>query len=43
MGLIAQYGIYCATPQFIFYTPNMLANDFYSIISSDELTIIFLM
>jgi len=28
MGSIAQYVIYCATPQFIFYTPNMLQKIF---------------
>ncbi|KAF0725523.1 protein FAM200A-like, partial [Aphis craccivora] len=44
IGSIAQYVIYCATPHFntIFYTPNMLAKDFYSIISSDESTTNFL-
>ncbi|KAF0771344.1 protein FAM200A-like [Aphis craccivora] len=45
IGSIAQYVIYCATPHFntIFYTPNMLAKEFYSIISSDESTTNFLM
>jgi len=42
MGSIALYVIYCATPQFIFYTLKMLAKDFYLIISSDESTTIFL-
>jgi len=40
MGSIAQYAIYCATPQFIFYTLNM-TKDFYFIISSDESTTSF--
>jgi len=42
MGSIAQYVIYCVTPQFIFYILNMLAKAFYLIISGDESTTNFL-
>jgi len=42
MVSLDQYAIYCATPQFIFNTLNMLAKDFYLVISSDESTTNFL-